>query len=124
MEGNFARLAFIASLRDPATRIYAHKQLSAAYGSDRVHEALTKCHEELFERVLELPLATQEAELRLYLNSLHPPTNPDTSWFKQNSEAWLPPMAPDYLKALFQSNLNALADLLRAGKPKARSNKS
>src|ERR1700757_1519445 len=64
LNGSFARLAYLASLKNPSTNRYAHDRLAAIYGAEPVGESLAKCHEELFERLLEMPLAQQEEELR------------------------------------------------------------
>src|SRR6266436_2902615 len=70
LTGSFARLAYLASLKSPSTKTYAHDRLSAIYGQEPVRETLTKCHEELFERLLETPLAQQEEELRQFVGTL------------------------------------------------------
>src|SRR6202051_3038890 len=72
LNGSFARLAYLASLKNPTTKAYAHDRLSAIYGQEPVRETLAKCHEELFERLLEVPLAQQEKELRQFIGSLPP----------------------------------------------------
>ncbi len=123
LPGSFARLAYLAALKHPSTDLYAHDPLSAAYGQQPVQETLAKCHEELFEKVLELPLANQEEEFRSYVATLlHGlPENPETR--QELFRGWIPPLAPDYLKELFRSNLNALCELLHEGNSKARSGK-
>ncbi len=63
----YGRLAYLAALRDPITEKYAHEKLAAVYGEERVMKTLAKCHEELFERLLEMPLARQEEDLRTYV---------------------------------------------------------
>src|SRR5258708_32378314 len=70
LSGNFSRLAYLASLKNPSTNIYAHDRLSAIYGKEAVAAALAKCQAELFERLLERPLAQQEKDLRLFLVTL------------------------------------------------------
>ena len=65
----FGRLAYLASLRDLATNVYEHAGLAALYPPEAVRQALEQCHEELFERVLEMPLTLQEEDLRRHLSS-------------------------------------------------------
>ncbi len=115
LSGNFPRLAYLASLKNPSTNIYAHDRLSAIYGKEAVAAALAQCHEELFERLLEMPLAQQEEDLRLFVKGVRS--------CQERSESWIPVEAPDYLKELFRSNLIALFGLLRERNPKARSGK-
>ena len=70
MGGMYERLAYVANLRDPSTGIYSHERLSAVYGEENVSQALADCHEELFERLLESPLALQEEDLLSYMEVL------------------------------------------------------
>lgn len=121
LKGSFARLAYLASLKNPSTNIYAHDRLAAVYGAEPVVESLTKCHEELFERLLEMPLAKQEEELRQFLGTLPEGVQEGIGHCRERIEDWIPLAAPDYLKELFRSNLNALLELLHERNPKARS---
>jgi hypothetical protein len=121
LEGIFERLSFLARLRDPATGLYRHEGLSSVYGEQPVNEALSKSHEELFERLLELPLAQQEQELLICLNSWPGGKAEAYKDFKDTVQAWIPPDAPPYLKDLFCSNLHVLHELQSAQKSKARS---
>ncbi|HEV8074630.1 MAG TPA: hypothetical protein VGP66_02225 [Candidatus Acidoferrum sp.] len=121
LNGSFARLAYLASLKNPSTKIYAHDRLSAVYGKEAVGEAIADCHEELFERLLEMPLAQQEEELRQFIGTLPEGTQEGVRICRGCIEDWIPAVAPDYLKELFRSNLAALLELLRERNPKARS---
>jgi hypothetical protein len=123
LTGNFARLAQLASLKDPATNIYAHDRLSAIYGNEPVAAALADCHGELFERLLETPLAQQEEDLRQFVGTLLEGVAEGVRSCQARAESWIPAEAPDYLKELFRSNLNALFGLLRESNPKARSSR-
>ncbi len=123
LNGSFARLEYFASLKDQTTKAYAHERLSALYGDEPVRETLAKCHEELFERLLEMPLAQQEKELRQFIGSLPQAGAEGVRYCQERVEDWIPAASPDYLKELFRSNLNALLGLLRERNPKSRSNK-
>jgi hypothetical protein len=123
LTGSFARLAYLASLKDPSTDIYAHDRLSAVYGQEPVQVALAKCHEELFERLLEMPLAQQEEDLRQFLGTFPEGVPAGVRICQAKAESWTPKEAPDYLKELFRSNLTALFGLLRERNPKARSSR-
>jgi len=120
LQGNFSRLAYLAALRNSCTGIYQEQTLLKAYGREPVHQALSGCHEELFERVLELPLAQQQEDLAQYLDS-HREGNLWNQMRAEILESWIPSQAPEYLKELFRSNLNALLELLRGKKPRVRS---
>src|SRR5216117_61969 len=65
--GLFARLAYIASLRDLSSGRYEHAGLSALYPDEAIQQALQLCHEQIFERILESPLSSQEEDLRACL---------------------------------------------------------
>jgi len=121
MGGMYERLAYVANLRDPSTGTYSHERLSAVFGEESVSQALADCHEELFERLLESPLALQEADLRSYLDTLPGEKRERLQKGPAGAEAWIPPQAPDYLKKLFCSNLHALCELLQEKKPGTRS---
>ena len=86
-------------------------------------ETLIKCHEELFERLLEMPLAKQEEDLRQFVATLPEGTQEGIRVCRGRIGEWIPVGAPEYLKELFRSNLNALLELLRERNPKARSGK-
>lgn len=121
LNGSFARLAYLASLKNPSTNLYAHDRLAAIYGAEPVGESLAKCHEELFERLLEMPLARQEEDLRQFVGILPEGAQEGIRRCHGQIEDWIPGEAPDYLKELFRSNLDALLGLLRERSPKARS---
>jgi hypothetical protein len=121
MGGMYERLAYVANLRDPSTGIYSHERLCAVFGDKGVGQALADCHEELFERLLESPLALQEEDLLSYLEVLPGGREEHLRECSEKAETWIPPQAPDYLKKLFCSNLRALCELLQEKKPTARS---
>lgn len=115
LPGFYQRLNYLASLRDPGNGRYMHLRLTAIYTEQAVQEALAKCHEEIFERILETPLELQEKDLRRYLEAL-------PEGFSGGLETWqkpgferglLPDQEPEYLKELFRSNLRVLLKFLR-----------
>jgi len=121
LPGGFARLAYLAALRDPATGKYRHSRLSPEYGEEPAHQALSRCHEELFERYLELPLAEQQQEFQQFLESAAVSFPNHPSGRQLLFDSWIPPKAPDYLKELFRSNLQALSVVVRERGSTARS---
>lgn len=123
LNGIFSRLAYIASLSNPSSQAYVHERLTAVYGPERVNEALTNCHEELFERLLEMPLAQQEEELRRFVGTLPEGGQEGIRICRKRIEDWIPLDAPSYLKELFRSNLIVLLELLHDRNPKVRSGK-
>jgi hypothetical protein len=121
LDGAYERLAYLSSLREPSSGKYVHKQLAAVYGSDSVDRVLASCHGELFERLLEMPLNSQEEDLRRHLSSLGGSFEENRSRCREAAKTWIPPQAPDYLIELFCSNTNVLLELLREQKTTAPS---
>jgi hypothetical protein len=119
----FQRLAFLFSLRESSSGRYVHDRLAAEYGSEPVHQLLAHCHEEVFERLLEMPLNSQGDDLRRYLESLPGSFRENAQRCGETAKNWIPPQAPSYLKELFCSNLNALLEMLVAQSSSARSGK-
>src|SRR5215510_7668867 len=66
----FGRLIYIASLRDLSSGRYEHSGLAAVYSPEAVQEALKFCHQEIFSRVLEMPLSAQEEDFTECLDSM------------------------------------------------------
>ena len=120
LPGCFARLIYLAGLRNRTTDVYVHPDLSLVYRPEAVHQALANCHEELFERALELPLIEQKEDLLKHLRASGQPIPEDNEKCRELFESWIPAQAPDYLKELFQSNLQTLCELLHERNPKDR----
>lgn len=110
----FARLTYMASLRDLSSGRYQHAGLTAVYQPEAVQQALEQCHEEIFERILETPLENQASDLRAYLEAMEPGLCVTVShWRKLDVHRTLLPVnAPEYLKELFCSNIRALLEML------------
>ncbi|GAC1663030.1 MAG: hypothetical protein NVS9B4_17360 [Candidatus Acidiferrum sp.] len=110
----FARLIYLASLRDISNGRYEHEGLKAVYADEGVQQALQLCHEQIFERILEMPLALQEADLRSCLEGMEGGSRA-TAIHWRRMEAYrmlIPESAPDYLKELFCSNVRALLEIV------------
>jgi hypothetical protein len=118
----FARLTYLASLRDLSSGRYEHAGLTAVYEREAVQQALAQCHEEIFERILESPLREQERDLRAHLENAESGLyTAVTHWRKLEAyRTLLPVEAPDYLKELFCSNIRALLEILEEEYCKAR----
>ena len=110
----FGRLAYVASLRDFEGSSYRHDGLSALYPEGAVQQALSTCHQELFLRLLETPLESQEIDLRLCLAAMGGGfENSLAGWREQEAYRLLPPAGlPTYLAELFDSNVRALLAVL------------
>jgi hypothetical protein len=112
--GEFGRLTYMASLRDLSSGRYEHAGLAAMYPDVATQQALQLCHEQVFERVLETPLAMQETDLKECLNRMPGGLSSALAHWRR-MEAYrvlMPEGAPSYLKELFCSNLRALLEIL------------
>jgi hypothetical protein len=120
---SFARLAYMASLRDLSSGRYEHNGLMTVYQREAVQQALEQCHEEIFERLLESTLQEQEEDLRGYLEAMELGLEVTaTHWRKLEAYRTLLPLeAPDYLKELFCSNIRALLEMIDSARCKDRS---
>lgn len=112
--GPFARLVYVASLRDLSSGRYEHQGLAALYPEEAVQQALELCHEQIFERILEMPLEKQLEDLRNCLAAMEGGLPAVVSHWRQLEpyRVLLPENAPGYLKDLFFSNLRALLEIL------------
>ena len=119
----FGRLMYISSLRDLSSGRYEHAGLNAVYSDEAVQQALAQCHAEIFESILELPLALQQGELRRCLASMSEGfCNSVIHWRRMEAyRVLIPEQAPQYLKELFCSNLRALLEILDEKHSPARS---
>lgn len=121
--GLFARLTYMASLRDLSSGRYEHAGLAALYPDAAIQQALQLCHEQIFERILETPLAIQLKDLQACLAAMEGGLTVAVShWLRMEAyRVLVPEQSPDYLKELFCSNLRALLGILREEGSRARS---
>ena len=109
----FGKLLYLSSLRDISTGDYVHEGLTARYSPEAVQQALGYCHQELFLRVLEMPLEQQEWDLRACIEGLE-----GEFWGKmrrwRETEFYrllIPSDSQEYLKEIFLANVGAVLDL-------------
>jgi hypothetical protein len=84
---------------------------------------LQVCHEQIFERILESPLSSQEEDLRACLAGMEGGLAGTVAHWR-GLEAYrvlVPEAVPDYLKDLFCSNLRALLEILDEERSSPRS---
>ena len=114
--GLYARLVYIASLRDLSSGRYEHAGLTALYPMEALQQALGLCHEQVFDRILELPLSEQQEDLRSCLAAMEGGLRASVEHWRrlESYRVLLPEQSPDYLKELFCSNLRALLEILQA----------
>ncbi len=79
----FARLTFLASVRDPYTGHYLHEGWSTIASPEKVHEALRTSHREVFTSVVGLSLIELCGELKEHFASLgRPERKTATLWIE------------------------------------------
>jgi len=111
---DFGRLVHIAALRDLISGQYRHDGLEALYSAPAVHEALLYCHEEIFQKILEIPLERQEILLRGWFAELQGESSEIAArWLELEVYRMLVPLGtPEYLRDLFFSNFHLLLALV------------
>ena len=112
--GDVSRLLHVATLRDLATGRYRHDGLAAIYSNAAVDEALRLCHEELFERLLEASLESQEAGVRTCLRTFGGSASEIAARWQEHEfyKVLIPSGVPPYLRQLFCSNFATLLSLI------------
>jgi hypothetical protein len=122
LHGAYQRLAYLAALREAKSGKYVHEGLSRVYGAGVVDQVIAECHEEVFERLLEMPLNAQGEDLRIHLESLPGTFEGNVILCRETCKDWIPPQAPSYFRELYGSNLDVLLELLQGDTSTARPN--
>jgi hypothetical protein len=106
----FARLADVATLRDVTSGHYHHPALEEVYPESAVHQALLYCHEELFEKVVGMPLHLQEWDLRMHFARMDAPVAEIAfRWLEiEHFRSFVPMGTAPHLRDLFLSNTRAV----------------
>src|SRR5579859_3571454 len=110
ISSEYAKLIYLASLRDLASGLYRHEGLEALYSAGSVQEALVQAHREVCGRIVEMPLAQQEKDLLSCWQGFEADAEGLIENWKE-SEAYrtlMPFGLPDYLRNLFCSNIETL----------------
>lgn len=116
IKSGFARLIYLASLRDYNTGRYHHYGLESRYGPELVDQALHQCHIHVFEDLMATPLEDQTRGLLDFFESLHEDRRRlIATWQELQSFQILPPEGCHPLaRKLFQSNLEVMLKVLKA----------
>ncbi len=112
----YGKLVYLASLRDLASGRYVHAGLEAIYGRSDTHEGLWHTHKEICMRVLDMPLARQEADLALCFQGFEGDLEEVIAHWRELEFyiALLPLGLPPYLRRLFSSNVETVLSVIQA----------
>jgi hypothetical protein len=113
---DFARLIYVASLRDFSTGEYYHQGLAQSFSESAASAAIAACHEELFYCLALGPLDTFVAQLDRLISSTHRDYN-------RTLEAWetlgayklaIPSGCDETTARLFRSNVKVAMAFLKS----------
>jgi hypothetical protein len=115
VSGAFARLIYLASLRDHNTGRYHHYGLETRFSAEAVDEGLRRCHAEVFARHLTLPLQEQTQDLLRFFESLKDDrTRLVEAWQQLRAYQILPPQGSSPLaRELFTTNVELILEILK-----------
>lgn len=115
MEWHFSRLIYLSSLRDYNTGRYHHHGLESRYTSEAVDEGLRRCHTQVFDELVTLPLKKQTDDLVGFFTSLREERSRLVdAWERLRSYRILPPENCHPLaKELFEKNIVIILKVLR-----------
>jgi hypothetical protein len=111
----FARLVYLASLRDSNSGRYQHHGLALIFGEEESSMALAKSHKQVFAEWLSFNLEQQKADLDLYLSTLFEDRRTVLeTWQKLTPyRSLIPKSAKTVERQLYISDLKALLELLK-----------
>ena len=112
---DFARLIYLASMRDYNSAIYHHEGLAARYGQEEARNALQASHRDIFRRLVSLPLERLVMELEAYVETSHEsPEGFIHAWQELEPYRVAVPMDADSsMVQLFLSNIRLALEVLR-----------
>jgi hypothetical protein len=116
IDSDLGRLAHVSMLRNVSSGRYCHPALEEIYSPTAVHQALQYCHEELFQKTLELSLELQEWDLRTYFAGIDASSDDIAArWLElEFARTFVPFGTPVYLRDLFLSNISVILNLILA----------
>jgi hypothetical protein len=115
IKGSFARLIYLASLRDHNTGCYHHYGLETRYSTEAVDEGLRRCHAEVFADLLALSLQEQTQDLLRFFESLKAERKRLVEvWQQLRAYQILPPQnCRPLARELFSKNVEVILEILR-----------
>ena len=115
MAGHFNKLVYLASLRDYNTGRYHHYGLETRYSAAAVDQGLHRCHIQIFEELMTLPLEEQTRDLVAMFESVREDRKRlIETWRKLRSYQVLPPADCHHrARQLFDKNIEVMLRILR-----------
>jgi hypothetical protein len=112
----FARLAYLASLRNVNSGAYEHFGLAQRVGADEVDRLIRLSHLEVFQQWLCFGLERQKEEVESYFSGLEGDRREILSnWLHLGPySGWVPAESRDVERQLFFTDLEAVLELIRA----------
>jgi hypothetical protein len=116
LDGDFARLVYLASSRDYNTGRYAHDGLSFRFSETAAQEALSTAHRAVFASLALSPLRVLVADLEQYIRSgCARPNEIVAAWNASEAYRVLSPATGDPLMVkLFNSNVKIALAVVQA----------
>jgi hypothetical protein len=110
----FARLIFLASMRDHYTGQYFHDGWASESSAEEVSLALGKMHRQVFEAVTSLPLLDLCREIRGHFDSLGEMESRTASFWMETEpyREMVPSGYPELVRKLFISQVRLALDVL------------
>lgn len=119
LPGELTRLVYLSSTRDYNTGEYQHAGLADRFGAGTAQTALARCHEAVFEELLETKLADVVQEVAHYIQSTGAEREKVLdAWRRLQAYRVLIPSGCDELSAdFFASNVKIALEVLREQTP-------
>jgi hypothetical protein len=106
----FGRLVYLAALRDPETKRYAHAALTPLLGPEDSDRMLCHSHHQVFSQWIGFSLAEQKDDLDEYVKHAG-----GRKHLFQQYRSVVPPAAREVERQLYLTDLETLMELMRYG---------
>jgi hypothetical protein len=122
IQGDFARLIYLASTRDYNSGEYYHAGLARQFTESAAHMALCSCHQDVFRRLVLRSVEELVEELQIYIRSTKLPVGDVVrAWGRLQSYRVTIPLKCDRLTArFFSANVTAALAVLQSREKLAR----